>query len=438
MIKRILKILLRALIIIIVIGCLLVAVAAGYFYYTRWQKDNDEIITYSGDKVIIKSKKMELEPTVTCLFMGVNGALTDFIMLGKYDPNTREVNLMSIPRDTYVEDTVDHKINSAYGAGLRSEKYANRMNPEKAVAVVEELTGVEIDYYVLFKTKVLRELVDAVGGVTVTVPFNMNYEDPYQDLYIHLKKGTQLLNGNKAEQFVRYRSGYADGDVGRIKTQQEFIKAAIARCLEPQNLLKVGTLVDIVLSNTKTNITQDIATNYLDDVVAFKSDRVRIETLPGAGKYINSISYFVHDDVESKKLINEMFQTEHTVEEVMEILEQYGESGEESEKEVSASLREYNSGDKVRIEIINNGTSPKNYNAVIEKLNNAGYSVVRFGNSENPNDRLSSITSYVGGMDGLQLMDDISKLIGISKLKSSDRPNDELELTIVLGPGYEL
>ena len=108
--KKFLNILLRVLIVVIVLFTLIVASAAGYFYYTRWAKDRNETITYSGDKRIIQSKKIELEPTVTCLFMGVNGALTDFIMSGKYDPNTREVNLISIPRDTYVEETYDHKI----------------------------------------------------------------------------------------------------------------------------------------------------------------------------------------------------------------------------------------------------------------------------------------------------------------------------------------
>ena len=106
--ERFLKALLRIFIILIILVCLVVAVAAGYFYYTRWSKAQDEIVTYSGDKQIITSKKVVLEDTVTCLFMGVNDALTDFIMLGKYDPNTREVNLMSIPRDTYVDGTWDH------------------------------------------------------------------------------------------------------------------------------------------------------------------------------------------------------------------------------------------------------------------------------------------------------------------------------------------
>ena len=420
--KRFLRILLRIIIVLLVLMILAVAVAAGYFYYTRWAKDRDETITYSGDKRIITSKKLELEPTVTCLFMGVNGPLTDFIMLGKYDPNTREVNLISIPRDTYVEATYDHKINSAYARGYK---------PENTVEIVEKMTGVEIEYYVLFKTKVLRDLVDAVDGVTITVPFDMNYEDPYQNLYIHLKKGTQKLNGKKAEQYVRYRKGYSNADLGRIEAQQTFIKAMISRCLEPQNLVKVGTLVDIVLDNTKTNITTEIATKYIDDAVAFKSDRVRMETLPGAPSYINQISYFVHDKEATKALINEMFNKQATIEEVKQIIEE-----EEKEKESLPTIRTEFSGDVIKLEVLNNGASPTTFNKVVTKLNDSGYSVVRVGNIEDDDSSLSKITSFVASEEAQNEMNNISKLIGINKLESSMNSNEGIDFTIVLGPKY--
>ena len=428
--KRFLKILLRIFIVLIVIVCLVIAAGAGYFYYTRWAKDQDEIITYSGDKRIIKSNKIELEPTVTCLFMGVNGSLTDFIMLGKYNPNTREVNLMSIPRDTYIEKGgVDHKINSAYAKGN---------NPENTVKVVEELTGVKIEYYVLFKTKVLRELVDAVDGVTVTVPFNMNYEDPYQSLYIHLKKGTQKLNGKQAEQFVRYRSGYVDGDVGRIKTQQTFIKAMISRCLEPQNLIKAGTLVNIVLDNTKTNITQEIASQYIDDAVAFKADRVRMETLPGVGKYIGSISYFVHDEEQAELLIDELFVHEAGVEEVKQLmLEDLGLSGDELSGEIESSVRTSFSGDNIKLEVLNNGTSSRYFNQVVELLNSTpNYHVARVGNIQERS-TLSTVKPHVASEEALTELQKLSKLLGINKVENDYYSNSEVDFTIVLGPKYE-
>ena len=420
--KKFLKVILRLFIIIFVV---LVMVIVGCFagvMYTRWEKDNQEIVNESGE-IIKVGDNIVLEKNVTCLFMGVNGALTDFIMLGQYNPNTREVNLLSIPRDTKVNGTIDGKINSAY-AGV---------DPMRTVNKVEELTGVEIDYYLLFKTKVLRDLVDAVDGVTVTVPINMDYDDPYQNLYIHLKKGTYKLTGKQAEQFCRFRknndgTGYGNGDVGRVAAQQSFIKAMIARCLEPQNLLRIGTLVEVVLDNTKTNITMDIASQYIDDAVAFKSDRVRMETLPGEGGYENKVSYFFMDKEAAKTLIDDIFNKKTTVEDVLSMQEQSGEN----------TSGEKHSGDKIRIEVLNNGTSNKNFSAVVDTLNHMGYSVVRVGNYTGNLDDYSRIITHTTTMEGLEKADALSKVVGISKIENSSELSSEVDFTVILGPKYEL
>jgi cell envelope-related function transcriptional attenuator common domain len=289
--KKIIKILLRVLVVLVI---LIVVSAIGVYAavkYLRWQADARENPNRSGITAILTPDKKE-EPKVTALFMGVNGPLTDFIMFAQYNPNTREVDLLSIPRDTKVSGTVDGKINSAYGG----------KHPEKTVAYVEGLTGIKINYYLVFDTKILRKVVDEIGGVTVDVKINMNYDDPAQDLYIHLKKGTQTLTGKQAEQFVRFRknndgTGYGNGDVGRIEAQQQFIKAAIEQALKPQNITKVGKLIDIVLEGTKTNITLDEAKKYVDDIAVFRSDRIDMATLPGVGGYgDNGLSYFFHDE----------------------------------------------------------------------------------------------------------------------------------------------
>lgn len=415
--EKVLKIVLRIFVILIVILVMVIVGAFAGVMYTRWSKEQREIITESGD--IILAPDVELEENVTCLFMGVNGALTDFIMLGQYNPNTRQVNLMSIPRDTKVEGTVDGKINSAY-AGV---------DPMRTVNKVEELTGVEIDYYVLFKTKLLRDLVDALGGVTVNVPINMNYDDPAQGLYIHLKKGTQTLTGKQAEQFCRFRknndgSGYPNGDVGRVAAQQVFIKAMISRCLEPQNLLKINELLNIILENTETNVTMEIASQYIDDAIAFKPDRVRTETLPGEGGYAsNKLSYFFVDEEAAKELIEEMFLKETKVEDVLAI-----QSGDNS-----ASLE-----NNVRLEVLNNGTTNKIFTTVVNTLNSAGYDVVKVGNYSGSGDSYSKILNYGTTQESLEKVEELSTLLGISKLENASRNEETVDFTIILGPMYEL
>lgn len=418
--KKVLGGIIKAIIVFIVISVMVVTGCVIGVMYTRWSKDKQEIITESGE-IIKVGEDIVIEENVTCLFLGVNGALTDFIMLGQYNPNTRQVNLISIPRDTKVEGTVDGKINSAYSG----------VDPMRTVNKVEEITGVEIDYYILFKTKVLRDLVDEVGGVTVTVPINMNYDDPYQNLYIHLNKGTYKLNGKQAEQFCRFRknndgSGYPNGDIGRVAAQQSFIKAMISRCLEPQNLLRIGDLVDIVLENTKTNITLEIASEYIDDAVAFKPDRVRIETLPGAGgSGSNGLSYFFMDEEEAEKLINEMFKRETTVEDVLSM--QSGEKAEAKEDD-----------GKIKVEVLNNGTTDKNFDTVVDTLKQVGYDVVRVGNYTGDFDKYSRIISHSTSLEELEKMNDLASLVGISKLENSTEAPSEVDFTIILGPMYEL
>lgn len=421
--KKALKVILRILIILIVVIVMVIVGCVAGVMYTRWSFDEKETINESGE-IINVGENVVLEDNVTCLFMGVNGALTDFIMLGQYNPNTRQVNMLSIPRDTKVNGTIDGKINSAYSG----------VDPMRTVNKVEELTGVDIDYYILFKTTVLRDLVNAVGGVTVTVPINMNYDDPAQNLYIHLRKGTYTLTGKQAEQFCRFRknndgSGYPNGDIGRVAAQQTFIKAMISRCLEPQNLLKVGTLVDIVLENTKTNIDMDIASQYIDDAVAFKADRVRIETLPGEGGYAeNGVSYFFMEKEAAKTLIDEMFNKETTVEEVLGI-----QSGDSFNNEEGAY-----SGDKIRIEVLNNGTSNKNFTTVVDTLNQMGYSVVRVGNYTGELDDYSRIIAHVSDFEKLQVTENLSQIVGITKMENSAELGADVDFTIILGPKYEL
>ena len=183
--KRVIKILFAILVVIVMV----IIGGVSAVYYENWEKNASE----SDSKVAqylagADKEKAELRPNFTCLFMGKNQHLTDFIMLAQYNPNTRQVALLSIPRDTFVNKaSVDGKINSIY-----MNKY-----PEKVVAKVQEITGVEIQHYVVFDAKILKNIVNEIGGVTVEVPINMNYDDPYQNLYIHLQLALIFANPKK-------------------------------------------------------------------------------------------------------------------------------------------------------------------------------------------------------------------------------------------------
>ena len=434
---------LKGLAVVLILICVVVAGGAAAIYYENLEKDMKE---NSGDSKLAKflvsggeTQKKE-EPLFTCLFMGRNAHLTDFMMLAQYNPNTREVSLMSIPRDTYVgTSSVDGKINSIY-----MYKY-----PKKVVKAVEEITGVDIQHYLIFNAKILRNIVNELGGVTVTVPVNMDYDDPDQNLYIHLKKGTQRLSGAQAEQFVRFRKnnnggGYANGDVGRIATQQKFIKAMISEVLKVENIGKVGNLVKIALNGTDTDLTLDVLQEYLDDVVTFKKDRVRIETLPGVGKYGKgpdglTRSFFYHDAEKTKEIVKELFFTS------IDDVNSSGDSATSGDKknDINTKAQEViskgletesgNNDEKIRIEVLNANAKTSKMNDLVEKLNSNDCNVVKIGNYPTTKVESSRIITY--GKHTSDELEKIKSLSGIKNVEESDE-NVNVKFTIIIGANY--
>ena len=163
-------------------------------------------------------------PKYYCLIIGKSQNLTDTLILAVYDPKNQEASMLSIPRDTFIGDNLStatswDKINAIYQTDDGAEKLLEE---------VRELTGINVRNYVVIDTAALKALVDAIGGVEFNVPIDMSYDDSKQNLHIKLKAGLQMLDGDKAEQVVRFRhnnngttypSEYGEEDIGRMKTQ---------------------------------------------------------------------------------------------------------------------------------------------------------------------------------------------------------------------------
>ena len=115
------------------------------------------------------------------------------------------------------------------------------------------LTGLPVHYYVVVNPDGFRRIIDTLDGVWIDVPIRMYYSDPDQGLYIDLKPGYQLLDGKKAEQFCRFRSGYANADLGRIEAQQNFVKALFEQKLKPEYLMKSGEIYQHIEDCVDTN-----------------------------------------------------------------------------------------------------------------------------------------------------------------------------------------
>lgn len=236
------------------------------------------------------------------LLLGVNEGLTDTIMVASFDLDAKHVDLISIPRDTYYHrqgynSEGENKLNAAY-----------RKNPlNTAKAVSEILLGMPINYYAVIDYKGVANVVDSMGGVPMDIKFNMKYSDPYDTppLVINIPKGQQVLDGKHAVQFLRYRHGYLEGDIGRVKAQQEFMKSAFKKCLG-FDLPKIATTV---FNNVDSDITLGKATKLATIAMGMSSTDIETYLLPG-NPLPNPPYYVISNAEETAKMINKIYSIE--------------------------------------------------------------------------------------------------------------------------------
>jgi len=240
--------------------------------------------------------------SINFLVVGVDAFnLADLIMVAQYNFETGELNAIQIPRDTRVETTRwDNKINSAFSlSGIEELKND-----------VTQITGLEIDRYVIIGLRGFRDIVDAIGGVEIDVPIRMFYTDPYQNLTIDLRPGPQTLNGRQAEGFIRFRknndgSGYPDGDLGRLRAQQQFYTAVMDRLVSARGILQLPNLIGIVQDNVRTDISGSEMVRFVS--IALRADLYgfNIMKLPGDSGFVGGISYFLHNAEETSRIVAE-------------------------------------------------------------------------------------------------------------------------------------
>ena len=258
------------------------------------------VCTSGGSFMGFEFNSEEEATHVNVMLMGLDKDCTrsDVMILAQLNFVDSELNMLQIPRDTYVKNNGrgDKKINSAYG-----------YNKEKGVfKEVEQITGIRVDKYVVVDLTSFKNLIDTIGGVDFDVPQDMNYEDPVQGLYIHLKKGHQHLDGNKAEQLVRFRS-YPDGDLGRMKVQSAFIQATIDELLSASNVLKANDIITDVSDMVDTNLSLNEMLSYAPHILAMERDKIQTHTLAGVAQYIGGGSYVVPDYEENARIREEHF-----------------------------------------------------------------------------------------------------------------------------------
>lgn len=249
---------------------------------------------------------------VNILMIGVNDGMTDTLMLGSYDLDSQHVNVISIPRDTYypredADTAAQRKINSIY-------------NVDKAVgtatAVSETLMGMPINYYVVVDYKVVQKVVDSMGGVPMDIPFHMHYNDPYDDppLKIDIPEGYQVLDGETAVEFLRFRhsnagsdyASYPEGDIGRIKAQQEFVKSAFRQALG----FSLPKVVATTLNNVDSDLPLGMAAKLAKNGVKLDGEDIDTVMIPGESGTKDGLSYWFPDEDGIEEMLTDIYNTQ--------------------------------------------------------------------------------------------------------------------------------
>lgn len=219
---------------------------------------------------------------------------TDTMILAKVNFDTGKVDILSIPRDSrvMVRGQLD-KINHAHHFG----------GLKLAMKTTRDFLNLDIDYYVRVNFFSVKDIVDVLGGIEVDVPVQVDVAEDN----VHLKPGKQVLNGKQALQFARFRAGYAEGDMGRVKSQQLIIKALVKELTKPKNLAKIPEILDVVKKTVNTNIPFSTIAKSALKAGNLNVDKMNTQIVPGEPAYINNISYFIPNRSKLNTIVKEMF-----------------------------------------------------------------------------------------------------------------------------------
>ena len=348
---------------------------------------------------------------ITFLALGKSQNLTDTIIVCKYNPKEQTASMLSIPRDTFVgknknKATASQKINALY-----------QKSPQTVIDAVNSITGLNIKYYAMIDTASLRKVVDAIGGVYYDVPMDMVYDDESQKLHINLKKGYQLLNGDKAEQLVRFRHGnilsqtypdeWGEQDLGRMRTQREFLIVAAKQTLQLKNIFKLGELLEIAHNNLETNIPLSLIKDYVPYAIEFNTENIKSDMLPGTPEKCNGVWIYTYDKEKTKKIVEELFLGNAT-----------------------EDLKENKS--QIKIELINGTDNKETIKEVTNLLKENGYNITKTSNTTST--KKTTIINRTSQDE--KISNDIKNTLNAGNI-TTGQDNNGVDFTIIIGKDYE-
>ena len=423
--KRKNRTVMKVLVILLLLIIIALIALFGYRIYQNGGGLSGTLATILGED---RESLENLEP-IQVLIMGESGVddykLADTIMIASYNPKTQQASLMSIPRDTYVGSRNRNTATQNYLASYKiNTVYRSGTNIPEAIERINDLTGLELENYVIIDTDALVKLVDAIGGVTFNVPMDMDYDDTSQDLHIHLTAGEQLIDGDKAEQLLRFRhnndgstypSEYGQQDLGRMRTQREFITETLRQTLQIQNIFKLKEIIDIMAENVKTNMQIQDLKSYVPYAVEFDVNNLKTGVLPGEPEMCNGVSIYVADSDDTEDIINELFLSNETPADTTQTSDTTSQTTSQS----------------VTVEVLNGSGSSSNLKDVVNKLKEAGYTVSKQGTTNTT--ARTTITNRTN--QSSTVTNEIKDILGVGNVTTGSN-NSNVDISIVIGEDF--
>lgn len=328
-----------------------------------------------------------------------NPKRSDTMILIRYNPENNKVYMLSIPRDTRVViDGQKEKLNSAHRIG----------GVPLAISTIEKMLGLKINYYAKVDYTGFRNCIDAIGGIDMEIPFDMDY-DAY-DISIHFKKGEIVhMDGKKAEEFVRWRKnndggGYAMGDLGRAATQQQFMLKIVEKMKTPAGILKVPSLIETASKYVTTNMSPKTMLKYMFRLRNVDISQIENHVLQGEAKYIGGVSYFIYDQEKNQEFLSNF-----------------------KDSKTSATLEEIDRS-TITVKILNS-TGVKGLAARYkEDFENLGYNVISIGNYSKKQD-FTLINDYSNLNYGQTIFSDL----GFGDVLEKQDTDSDSNVVVILG-----
>ena len=276
--------------------------ASVLFTASVYKENNNTEIAPPRDteKALETVKKTERPYCVLVLGKDAASGLTDVMMLVSFDKAQNKIFVLQLPRDTYAD----------YGASYYKLNGALRALGEDGICeFFQSSMGIEIDGYISLELEGFRALVDSIGGVEMNIEKPLKYSDPSQGLYIDIPSGRQTLDGKHAEMLVRYRSGYARGDLDRLDVQKRFLAALFATLKQKITPFNIYSIARSALPYLKTDISASELVSLGLKLALVNVSDVSLATIAGedARSSISGGSFFVLSKDAAEEILRERF-----------------------------------------------------------------------------------------------------------------------------------